>query len=148
MDVLTVIASGAVGALVTFCLMFLFYRCWILPYLTQITFSVPSSVKDLVFPYVDGIKTDIMNELDGKISDMIKTVKTSSARFQRTVNQACDALDLDKIDLETDDGIEAAKTQITKRYGADVAMSAIAQLLQSIADGKKSPAPKEETVKW
>ena len=145
MDVLTVIASGAVGALVTFLLMFFFYRFWILPYLTELTCSVPSSVKELVFPYVDGMKKEIMDEINNRIDDTLKTVKASSARFQRTVNQACASLDLDNVDLETEDGIEAAKSQISKRYGADVAIQAITQLIASMQAAKK-PSELEKGV--
>lgn len=138
------IASGAVGAIVSICLMFLFYRFWILPYLTDITSSVPSSVRDLVFPYVDTLKKEITSEIEGKMSDLIKTVKTSGARFQRTVNQACNMLDLDTVDLETDEGIEAAKNQISKKYGVDVAVQAITQLLTSMNDKKT----KERSNTW
>lgn len=144
MDILTVIASGAVGAVVSICLMFIFYRFWILPYLTQLTSSVPSSVKDLVFPYVDTMKSEIMGEIETKISDMTKSVKASSARFQRTVNQACASLDLNTADLETEEGIETAKNQISKRYGADVAIHAITQLISSMHDTKQ----KETNAVW
>lgn len=148
MDVLTVIASGAVGALVTFLLMFFFYRFWILPYLTELTCSVPSSVKELVFPYVDGMKKEIMDEINGRIDDTLKTVKASSARFQRTVNQACASLDLENVDLETEDGIEAAKSQISKRYGADVAIQAITQLITSMQAAKQPPKNEKGVTIW
>lgn len=141
MDVLTVLSSGAVGAVVTFCLMFAFYRFWILPYLTDITTSVPSSVQQLVLPYVDSKILEIETGIETKLTEMTKTVKTSSARFQRTVNQACNALDLDTVDLNTDEGIEQAKNQISKKYGADVALSAITQLIQSINNKKEKETP-------
>ena len=133
MVVLTdLIATATTSAAVTMVLMFTFYRFWILPYLTEISFSIPSSVKELVFPYVDELKKSLIEEVNSNVEEVTKAVKTTSARFQRTVNQAAAALDLDDIDILSEEGQQAAKEKLTKSYGADVAIQAISQLIQSI----------------
>ena len=133
MVVLTdIIATAAVSAVVTMVLMFTFYRFWILPYLTEISLSIPSSVKELVFPYVDQMKDALIGEVKQNVDEVTKAVKTTSARFQRTVNQAAAALDLDDIDILSEEGQQAAKEKLTRSYGADVAIQAISQLIQTI----------------
>ena len=110
MVVLTdLIATATTSAAVTMVLMFTFYRFWILPYLTEISFSIPSSVKELVFPYVDELKKSLIEEVNSNVEEVTKAVKTTSARFQRTVNQAAAALDLDDIDILSEEGQQAAK---------------------------------------
>ena len=141
MVVLTdIIATAATSAAVTVVLMFLFYRFWILPYLTEISLSIPSSVKELVFPYVDELKTSLIDEVKHNVEEVSRAVKTTSARFQRTVNQAAAALDLDEVDLSTEEGQQAAKEKLTKSYGADIAIQAVTQLIQSLA-AKKAAEP-------
>lgn len=150
MVVLTdIIATAATSAAVTIVLMFLFYRFWILPYLTEISLSIPSSVKELVFPYVDELKTSLIDEVKHNVEEVSRAVKTTSARFQRTVNQAAAALDLDEVDLTTEEGQQAAKEKLTKSYGADIAIQAVTQLIQSLA-AKKTAAeiPKEGKTLW
>ena len=149
MVVLTdIIATAATSAAVTIVLMFLFYRFWILPYLTDISLSIPSSVKELVFPYVDELKTSLIAEVKSNVEEVSKSVKATSARFQRTVNQAAAALDLDEVDLTTDEGQQAAKEKLTKSYGADIAIQAVSQLIQTIADRKKAEEPKVGETTW
>lgn len=149
MVVLTdLIATGAVSAIVTVCLMFVFYRFWILPYLTEVSLSIPSSVRELVFPYVDELKNSILSEIETKIEDVSKSVKATSARFQRTVNQAAAALDLDDVDLETEDGQQAAKERLSKTYGVDVAIQAVSQLIQTMQARKKAEEPKVGETTW
>ena len=149
MVVLTdIIATAATSAVVTVVLMFLFYRFWILPYLTEISLSIPSSVKDLVFPYVDELKKSLIDEVKNNVEEVSKSVKATSARFQRTVNQAAAALDLDEVDLTTEEGQEAAKEKLTKSYGADIAIQAVSQLIQTIAARKKAEPPKGGNVTW
>ena len=149
MVVLTdIIATAATSAVVTVVLMFLFYRFWILPYLTEISLSIPSSVKELVFPYVDELKTSLIDEVKSNVEEVSKSVKATSARFQRTVNQAAAALDLDEVDLSTEEGQQAAKEKLTKSYGADIAMQAVSQLIQTIAARKKAEPPKGGNVTW
>ena len=139
MVVLTdLIATATISAAVTMVLMFTFYRFWILPYLTEISLSIPSSVKELVFPYVDELKQSLIEEVKGNVEEVTKAVKTTSARFQRTVNQAAAALDLDDIDILSEEGQQAAKEKLTKSYGADVAIQAISQLIQTIQARKKA----------
>lgn len=141
-------ATAAISAAVTVCLMFVFYRFWILPYLTEISLNIPSSVKELVFPYVDDLKGTILTEIETKIEEVSKSVKATSARFQRTVNQAAAALDLDDVDLETEEGQQAAKERLTKSYGVDVAVQAVSQLIQSIQANKKAEENKDGAIKW
>ena len=149
MVVLTdIIATAATSAVVTVVLMFLFYRFWILPYLTEISLSIPSSVKELVFPYVDDLKNTLIEEVKSNVEEVSKSVKATSARFQRTVNQAAAALDLDEVDLTTEEGQQAAKEKLTKSYGADIAIQAVSQLLQTIAARKKAEPPKGGNVTW
>ena len=149
MVVLTdIIATAATSAVVTVVLMFLFYRFWILPYLTEISLSIPSSVKELVFPYVDELKTSLIDEVKSNVEEVSKSVKATSARFQRTVNQAAAALDLDEVDLSTEEGQQAAKEKLTKSYGADIAIQAVSQLLQTIAARKKAEPPKGGSATW
>lgn len=141
-------ATATISAAVTICLMFVFYRFWILPYLTEISLSIPASVKELVFPYVDELKATILSEIETKIEEVSKSVKTTSARFQRTVNQAAAALDLDGIDLETEDGQQAAKEKLSKSYGMDIAVQAVSQLIQTMQARKKAEDKQGGTVTW
>ena len=147
MVVLTdIMATAATSAVVTMLLMFVFYRFWILPYLTEISLSIPSSVKELVFPYVDDMKNSMMAEVRANVEEVSKSVKATSARFQRTVNQAAAALDLDEFDLDSEEGQQAAKAKLTKSYGADVAVQAITQLIQSIQEGRNKPSENAKGV--
>lgn len=149
MVVLTdLIATAATSAAVTMVLMFVFYRFWILPYLTEISLSIPSSVKELVFPYVDQMKDAMIGEIKTNVEEVSKAVKTTSARFQRTVNQAAAALDLDDYDLTSEDGQQAAKEKLTKSYGADIAVQAVSQLIQSLTSKKKDEPPTGGKVSW
>ena len=148
-DLTELLATSAASAFVTMCLMYCFYRLWILPYLTDISFSIPSSVKELVFPYVDDMKNSMIADIETRVGDLTKTVKSTSARFQRTVNQAAAALDLDDIDIMTEEGQQEAKEKLTRSYGADVAVQAITQLIQTINQGRKKPEEKKEgAIKW
>lgn len=149
MVVLTdIIATSAVSAVVTMCLMFVFYRFWILPYLTEISLSIPSSVKELVFPYVDDMKKSMMEEVRTNVEEVSKAVKTTSARFQRTINQAAASLDLDDVDLLTEEGQLAAKEKLTKSYGADIAIQAVSQLIQSLTAKKAAENNQGGQPKW
>lgn len=149
MVVLTdIIATAATSAAVTVVLMFIFYRFWILPYLTEVSLSIPSSVKELVFPYVDELKKSLIDEVKTNVEEVSKSVKATSARFQRTVNQAAAALDLDEVDLTTEEGQEAAKEKLTKSYGADIAIQAVSQLIQTIAARKTAEPPKGGNITW
>ena len=141
-------ATAAVSAVVTIGLMFVFYRFWILPYLTEISLSIPASVKELVFPYVDELKGSILSEIETKIEEVSKSVKTTSARFQRTVNQAAAALDLEGLDLETEEGQQAAKDKLTKSYGVDVAIQAVSQLIQTMQARKTAEDATRSVSVW
>ena len=143
-----IIATAATSAAVTMVLMFVFYRFWILPYLTEISLSIPSSVKELVFPYVDQMKDAMIGEIKTNVEEVSRAVKTTSARFQRTVNQAAAALDLEDYDLTSEDGQQAAKEKLTKSYGADIAVQAVSQLIQSLTSKKKDEPPIGGRTTW
>lgn len=148
MDFLTVATSAALSGFVSMLLLFVFYRFWILPYLTQITLSVPSSVQELVLPYVDSKMSEVQAMIDDKITTVTDTVKKSSASFQRTVNKAAAALDLEEVDLDTEEGQAAARDKLAHSYGYDVAMQAVAQLIQSIRAPKKDVEPQRSISTW
>lgn len=148
MDFLTVVTSAALSGLVSTGLLFVFYRFWILPYLTDITLSVPNSVQSLVLPYVDSKIGEIQTMIDSKISDVTDTVKKSSASFQRTVNKAAAALDLDEIDIESEEGQQQARDKLARSYGYDVAMQAVTQLIQSIRAPKKAENKQDGVTTW
>lgn len=145
MDALTVvILSVLLHTVSTFAVMYLFYSRWILPYLTSITQSVPESVKGFVEPYLDSKIVEIY----GKMDDVTASVKASTARFQRTVNQAVSCVsDMDDVDLESEEGIQDIRSRLSNRYGADVALQAVGKLLADLADRKttvKASIPKQE----
>lgn len=148
MDFLTVATSAALSGIVSTGLLFIFYRFWILPYLTQITLSVPNSVQELVLPYVDDKMQEVQGMIDDKITEVTDTVKKSSASFQRTVNKAAAALDLEEIDLDSEEGQQAARDKLARSYGYDVAMQAVAQLIQSIRTPKKAVEPSKGVTAW
>lgn len=144
MDVATVILSGVISAITTVCIMIVFYSRWILPYLTKLTNSIPAQVREFIEPYVNEKFVQIEGMVSDKVEDITKTVKTTSARFQRTVNQAIDFIG-DDIDLSDDDQVEQARARVARRYGADVATSVISQLFNSItAKNSVKEAPKND----
>ena len=146
MDVLTVAASAVISALTTICLMFVFYSRWILPYLTKLTNSIPEQVKTLVFPYVE--KTigetieSLKTEIGAKVAEVSQSVKTTSARFNRTVKQAESYLAANgiEIDPDNDESVENARNVLSPRYGLDVATQAIGQLVTSIIENRQKAA--------
>lgn len=151
MDFLTVGTSAVISTCCTIVLMIVFYKVWILPYLTKLTESVPSQCRALLGPYVDEKLNQVSEMIQEQVATVSESVKKSSARFQRTVNQAAAALDLDEIDLSTESGQEQATAQLSKRYGVDVAVQAVTQLIQSInaaRDQSKGGNTKQEPVKW
>lgn len=151
MDLLTVGVSAIISTLCTFCLMIVFYKLWILPYLTRITESVPIQCKSLIGPYVDEKLAEVRTMISEQVATVSESVRKSSARFQRTVNQAAAALDLEDVDLSTEEGQEAATAKLSKRYGIDVAVQAVSQILQSIAADREKSAggsTNKEPVKW
>lgn len=149
MDVLTVCMSAFVSTLSTFALMLGFYKLWILPYLTKLTESVPTQCRQLLEPYVKEQIDNVFDEIDSRIDDLTKTVRTSSARFQRTVNTAARALDLEDYDLTTEDGQTAARDKLAASYGVDVAVQAISQIVQSIQASKmEAQKPKDGKSTW
>lgn len=152
MDLLTVGLSAFLSALSSIVLMFCFYRLWILPYLTSITESVPSKAKELIAPYVDEKLLEVQGMIDERIAEVSQSVKKSTARFQRSVNQAAEYLGMDEqLDLESEDGIEKATQKATKRYGVDIAVEAVNQLLAALAERKKDDSQRSiqgGTTQW
>lgn len=157
MDFLTVGLSAFLSALSSICLMFLFYRLWILPYLTDLTESVPAKAKALIAPYVDEKLLEVQKMIDERIAEVSQSVKKSTARFQRSVNQAAEYLGMDEgLDLESEDGIERATQKASKRYGVDIAVEAVNQLIAALAakqkanepDGKKAITTQGGTTIW
>lgn len=140
MDVATIGISAAINACTTIVLMIIVYSKWVLPYLTRVSNSIPIQVKDSVVPYVDGK----MSEIDAKLSDNIEqlkgTIKATQARFQRSINQAEKVLGTMDIDFENEEEVDAARAQLAKSYGLDVAMQAINGLIASrLPNQKKDP---------
>ena len=105
---------------------------------------MPDSVKGFVEPYIDGK----ISEIYAKMDDVTASVRASTARFQRTVNQAVSCVsDMDDVDLESEEGIQDVRSKLSNRYGADVAFQAIGKLLADLADKKtttKASSPKQE----
>lgn len=137
MDVLTVVLSVVLAIPVQLTVMYFVYSKWILPAINDIVSDLPSQVKTMTAPYIDE-----------KIAELSRTVKASQARFNRTVKQACDSLDLDEIDLQSDEGIESVKQQLSNRYGLDVALQAIPTLIESIQGRKKAQTPSGGITEW
>lgn len=138
MDVLTVLMSALCAIPIQFVVMYAVYSIWILPTINKMIADVPVLVRTNIEPFVDE-----------KIGELSRSVKASSARFQRTVNQAKDALALDEdVDLTTDEGIQQAQDKLTQRYGMDIAIQAISQLIQSVESRKTAQNQKEVSNVW
>ena len=140
MDVATIGLSAAINACTTVILMIILYSKWILPYLTKTSNSIPEQVKAQVIPFVDEKMSEIDAKFTASVDDLKGAVKATSARFQRTVNQASKVLGDMDIDLEDEDQVDAARAQLAKSYGIDVAMQAINSLLSSRLPKKEEPA--------
>lgn len=140
MDVATIGLSAAINACTTVILMIVLYSKWILPYLTKTSNSIPEQVKAQVIPFVDEKMSEIDAKFSASVDDLKGAVKATSARFQRTVNQASKVLGDMDIDLEDEDQVDAARAQLAKSYGLDVAMQAINSLLSSRLPKKEEPA--------
>lgn len=140
MDVATIGLSAAINACTTVILMIVLYSKWILPYLTKTSNSIPEQVKAQVIPFVDEKMTEIDAKFSASVDDLKGAVKATSARFQRTVNQAEKVLGGMDIDLEDEEQVDAARAQLAKSYGLDVAMQAINSLLSSRLPKKEDAA--------
>lgn len=130
--------SGLLAIPIQFAVMYFVYSRWILPAINQIVSDVPIQVRGFVEPFV--------NE---KLDEISKTVKMSNVRFQRTIKDAADALDLSSIDLTTDEGIEDAKSQLlAKNYPMNVVVEAVTRVINSIEANKSASKSKEGVTTW
>lgn len=127
MDVLTVILSVLLAVPVQLGVMYLVYSRWILPAINEMVSTLPSKVREFVEPFVN----EKMDEVKGSL-------KASTVRMHRTITQAAAALDLDGIDLDTDEGIRAATEQLSARYPMEIAIKAVERVIDSIEARKKA----------
>ena len=133
MDVATILLSGLVSAISSICIMIVFYSRWILPYLTNVSESIPSKVKELVFPYVDELITQLKAELNDTVSEVSASVRATSARLSRSIDQAEEYLQSQGVTLNPDDPASVDNTVdvLKEKYGKRFAMQVIDKLLTS-----------------
>ena len=141
MDVATVLLSGLVSAISSICIMIVFYSRWILPYLTAVSESIPSQVKDLVFPYVDQTITQLKAELSDTVSDVAASVRATSARLSRSIDQAEEYLAAQGVTLNPEDpkSVDNTVDVLKEKYGKSFAMQVIDKLLTSYSGPQKAP---------
>lgn len=150
MDVATVALSGIISAVSSICIMIVFYSRWILPYLTGITESIPIQVKELVFPFVKETVDGMQNELKETVAQVSASVRATSARLSRTMNQAEEYLNSQGVvlDPENPQSIDTASASLKERYGATMAMQLIDKLLTSYANRPQKPADTAVSDGW
>ena len=141
MDVATILLSGLVSAISSICIMIVFYSRWILPYLTAVSESIPSQVKDLVFPYVNETITQLKAELNDTVSEVSASVRATSARLSRSIDQAEEYLAAQGVTLNPDDPVSVDNTVdvLKEKYGKRFAMQVIDKLLASYSGPQKAP---------
>lgn len=141
MDVATILLSGLVSAISSICIMIVFYSRWILPYLTNVSESIPSKVKELVFPYVDEMITQLKAELNDTVSEVSASVRATSARLSRSIDQAEEYLQSQGVTLNPDDPASVDNTVdvLKEKYGKRFAMQVIDKLLTSYTTPQKAP---------
>ena len=140
MDVATILLSGLVSAISSICIMIVFYSRWILPYLTAVSESIPSQVKDLVFPYVNETISQLKAELTDTVSEVSASVRATSARLSRSIDQAEEYLQSQGVTLNPDDPASVDNTVdvLKEKYGKRFAMQVIDKLLTSYATPQKA----------
>lgn len=140
MDVATILLSGLVSAISSICIMIVFYSRWILPYLTNVSESIPSKVKELVFPYVDEMITQLKAELNDTVSEVSASVRATSARLSRSIDQAEEYLAAQGVTLNPDDPASVDNTVdvLKEKYGKRFAMQVIDKLLTSYTTPQKA----------
>jgi len=150
MDVATVVLSGIISAVSSICIMIVFYSRWILPYLTEITNSIPTQVKDLVFPFVRETVDGMQTELKDTVAQVSASVRATSARLSRTMNQAEEYLNSQGVvlDPENPQSIDTASASLKERYGATMAMQLIDKLLTSYANRPPKAADTAQSDGW
>jgi len=149
MDVATILLSGLVSAISSICIMIVFYSRWILPYLTNVSESIPSKVKELVFPYVDEMITQLKAELNDTVSEVSASVRATSARLSRSIDQAEEYLQSQGVTLNPDDPASVDNTVdvLKEKYGKRFAMQVIDKLLASYS-GPKTPSQEVVSDGW
>ena len=150
MDVATVALSGIISAVSSICIMIVFYSRWILPYLTGITESIPIQVKELVFPFVKETVDGMQTELKETVAQVSASVRATSARLSRTMNQAEEYLNSQGVvlDPENPQSIDTASASLKERYGATMAMQLIDKLLTSYSNRPQKPADMAVSDGW
>lgn len=150
MDVATVALSGIISAVSSICIMIVFYSRWILPYLTGITESIPIQVKELVFPFVKETVDGMQTELKDTVAQVSASVRATSARLSRTMNQAEEYLNSQGVvlDPENPQSIDTASASLKERYGATMAMQLIDKLLTSYSNRPQKPADTAVSDGW
>ena len=140
MDVATILLSGLVSAISSICIMIVFYSRWILPYLTNVSESIPSKVKELVFPYVDEMITQLKAELSDTVSEVSASVRATSARLSRSIDQAEEYLAAQGVELNPNDPASVDNTVdvLKEKYGKRFAMQVIDKLLTSYTTPQKA----------
>ena len=143
MDVATILLSGLVSAISSICIMIVFYSRWILPYLTAVSESIPSKVKELVFPYVNEMIGQLKTELSDTVSEVSASVRATSARLSRSIDQAEEYLQSQGVTLNPDDPASVDNTVdvLKEKYGKRFAMQVIDKLLTSY-----NPTPKKAAI--
>ena len=143
MDVATILLSGLVSAISSICIMIVFYSRWILPYLTAVSESIPSQVKDLVFPYVNETISQLKAELTDTVSEVSASVRATSARLSRSIDQAEEYLQSQGVTLNPDDPASVDNTVdvLKEKYGKRFAMQVIDKLLTSY-----NPTPQKAPI--
>ena len=143
MDVATILLSGLVSAISSICIMIVFYSRWILPYLTAVSESIPSQVKDLVFPYVKETISQLKAELTDTVSEVSASVRATSARLSRSIDQAEEYLQSQGVTLNPDDPASVDNTVdvLKEKYGKRFAMQVIDKLLTSY-----NPTPQKAPI--
>lgn len=150
MDVATIIAGGIVSAVSSICIMIVFYSRWILPYLTAVSESIPAQVKDLVFPYVEETVGKLKTELTDTVSDVSASVRATSARLSRSMDQAEEYLAAQGVQLNPSDpkSIDTSIGVLREKYGKTFAMQIIDKLLSSYNSNPPKPAPARDSGGW
>ena len=143
MDVATILLSGLVSAISSICIMIVFYSRWILPYLTAVSESIPSQVKDLVFPYVNETISQLKAELTDTVSEVSASVRATSARLSRSIDQAEEYLQSQGVTLNPNDPASVDNTVdvLKEKYGKRFAMQVIDKLLTSY-----NPTPQKAPI--
>ena len=143
MDVATILLSGLVSAISSICIMIVFYSRWILPYLTAVSESIPSQVKDLVFPYVNEMITQLKAELNDTVSEVSASVRATSARLSRSIDQAEEYLAAQGVTLNPNDpaSFDNRVVVLKEKYGKRFAMLVIDKLLTSY-----NPTPQKAPI--